>query len=397
MKKVVLIKFGELFLKGLNRPKFERTLVKNIQKRVKKIFDNFIIKISDSIIYIFSESENYGKLERELKKVFGISNFCVAFLVKKQIEDITQAAIICCSEVKQIGTAFKIKTKRSDKNFKLKSPEISKLIGKSILKKYKDLRVDLLKPQIEISIEIREEYAFVYNKITKGAGGMPTGVSSKVTVLLSGGIDSPVAGYMMARRGVSLIAIHFASPPYTSYKAQNKVERLVKKLIEYAENIKLFVVKFTAIQETIEKNCNIENTTIIGRRMMIKIAEKISNNENSKALITGESLGQVASQTMNSLICTNASTKMLVLRPLIGMDKNDIVNIAKKIETFKISIEPFEDCCTVFTPKHPAINPKLEKIIEDEKKLNETCLISEAIKNVQIIDFDKFSEKLAFV
>ncbi|MDR3179092.1 MAG: tRNA 4-thiouridine(8) synthase ThiI [Oscillospiraceae bacterium] len=385
MKKVILIKVGEIFLKGLNRPAFEKSLINNIRKKLKK--GEFELKNSESTICLFPQKDNidFDYVLEKIKKVFGISVLCQAFVAQKNIKDISDVLINFFKDDLSNSKSFKIASKRSDKNFEFTSCQISQILGSIVLENYKNLRVDLCNPELIVNIEVRKNYAFLYSKTISGSKGMPVGTSSKSTALISGGIDSPVAIWMMAKRGSSINAVHFASPPYTNKRSEDKVVRLVEKLSQYCGNIKLFIVGFTKIQEEICRKCRKELHTIINRRMMMKISENIAKTENSKSLVTGESLAQVASQTIDSIICTNAAVNTLVLRPLIGMDKDEIINIAKKIETFDISIEPFQDCCTVFTPKHPNTRPDLNKVLLDENNIDSTQLISDTLsKNIEI-------------
>ncbi|MDR0404634.1 MAG: tRNA 4-thiouridine(8) synthase ThiI [Oscillospiraceae bacterium] len=387
MKEVILIKVGELFLKGLNRYIFENALLKNIKSRTKK-FGNFELLNLESTVCLVPKSEKIDLelVMQEIKDIFGISNFCRAYIADKNIEHITKVILEDLAPALLSVSSFRVESKRSDKNFPIKSPEISKILGNRILKKFAHLHVDLNSPKLVVNVEIRRTHAFIYTKVYSGAGGLPIGTSSKVTVLISGGIDSPVAAWMMAKRGASLTAVHFSSPPYTGQGAENKVVRALEVISKYSEHIKLHMVRFTKIQEEIEKKCSKELSTIINRRMMVKIAEKISIACKSNALVTGESLGQVASQTMDSIVCTDAAASLPILRPLIGMDKTEIIEIAKKIETFNISIEPFEDCCTVFTPKHPNTHPLLGKILEEEKNISSFGLIDEAVNRTKTMD-----------
>ena len=284
----------------------------------------------------------------------------------------------------RFARTFKVEAKRSDKKFPLTSPEISAEVGGAILSAFPNLKVDVRNPEIIVTVEIREKFAFIRGNQLVGAGGLPTGTSGKATVLISGGIDSPVAAFMMAKRGLTLNAVHFASPPYTSPQSEDKVHRLLKQVAAYSGSITLFTVGFTEIQEAIRDNCPEDMFTLIMRRFMMRIASAIAEKEDSKALITGESLGQVASQTLPAIACTDAVASMPVFRPLIGNDKNEIITVSRKIETFDISIEPFEDCCTVFTPKHPKTKPTLQMLEEAEKSLDIDALVSSAVENTKV-------------
>lgn len=282
------------------------------------------------------------------------------------------------------AATFKVEAKRSDKKFPMKSPEICREAGGYILSKFNHLKVDVHNPDIIVTIEIRDKYAFIHGNSIKGAGGMPTGTSGRAAILISGGIDSPVAAYMMAKRGIELCAVHFASPPYTSELAEMKVMELLKKVAKYSGTITTYVVPFTKIQEKIRDLCPEEYFTIIMRRIMMEISEKIAANQNCSALITGESVGQVASQTIYALACTDCVVEMPVFRPCIGMDKEEIIKISRKIDTFETSIQPYEDCCTVFTPKHPKTRPHVEDVAKAQNKITDLDeLVEEAIKNAK--------------
>ncbi|ABP67344.2 thiamine biosynthesis/tRNA modification protein ThiI [Caldicellulosiruptor saccharolyticus DSM 8903] len=387
--KAILIRYGELALKGLNRPFFEEKLVRNIRRKLKdlKNVENISITKEQGRIFIENLSENdfYFAIEK-LKKVFGLVGFTICEVVEKQVEAIKSAALnIALNEIQKGKKTFKVETKRADKTFELRSPELSRLIGAHILKNLADkygLKVDVHNPDFEVNIEIRDK-AYVYSSEEKGIGGMPLGTGGKAHLLLSGGIDSPVAGFMIAKRGVEIEAVHFYSFPYTGEKAKEKVIDLCRVLAQFTDRLKLYIVPFTEIQTTIYEKCNERYLTIIMRRFMMKIAERIAKKNGGLALVTGESIGQVASQTIESIICTNAAVSMPVLRPLIGMDKEEIIRIAKNIGTYDISILPYEDCCTVFVPKHPKTKPKLEEVIKEEEKLDVSSLIENAISNTE--------------
>lgn len=382
MEKEILVKFGEIFLKGENREKFEKSLIDNINSRIKK-FGNFSIKKMGSVLAI--SGENLQDITGVLEKTFGISSFSVAWKVKKDIDSIKEAAF---NEVSGLDAkSFKVEAKRADKSFCMNSFEICKVLGSFISEKFK-LNVDVHNPDVTIRVEIRNE-AYVFSKIIKGAGGLPVGTSGLGTVLISGGIDSPVASFMMAKRGLKLNAVHFSTPPYTSQRSVEKVKRLLKKISEYSGSIKLFNVNFTDIQKEIKKSCSENLVTIISRRFMNRIAQKICFKEKSSCLITGESLGQVASQTLASINCTGHEVCIPIFRPLIGFDKSEIIEISKKIGTFEISIEEFEDCCSLFSPKRPKINPILRFVQNEELKIkNSNNLIENAINNCEICLID---------
>ncbi|WP_434564306.1 tRNA 4-thiouridine(8) synthase ThiI [Thermoanaerobacterium thermosaccharolyticum] len=362
---IILIKYGELALKGDNRAFFENKLVKNIKEALKG-YDGIKVEKTHGRIYVECDG-NVNEVIDKLKKVFGIVGMTVAKKVDLDLDAIYNAAIELMRSYS--GKSFKVETRRPNKSFPYESMEISRMVGGKILQNVEDVHVDVHNPDIVLNIEIREK-AYLYSGITDGIGGMPLGTNGRAVVLLSGGIDSPVAAWMMMKRGVEIEAVYFHSPPYTQERAKDKVIDLCKKLSEYGQDIYLHVVNFTDFQLAIYDKCPPKMTTIIMRRMMMRVAENIANKYGAKALITGESLGQVASQTIESLYCTNEVTHMPVFRPLIGMDKSEIVEISQKIGTYDISIRPYEDCCTIFVPKHPIIKPDLEEVIDGEKNID---------------------------
>ena len=385
MKEIILIKNGELALKGLNRSTFEDILIKNIRKRIKPLGE-FEYRKEQSTVSVVPMDEyiDMDEVSDRISRVFGIAAYSRALQVEKDMDVILEQAPIYLADQLKDAKTFKVEGKRSDKKFPLKSPEISAEVGGAILSKFPHLKVDVRNPDILVTIEIREKFAFIRGNQTKGAGGMPTGTAGKASILISGGIDSPVAAYMMAKRGLVLNAIHFASPPYTSPQSEEKVHNLLRKVSKYSGNICLLTVGFTEIQEEIRDKCPEELFTLVMRRFMMRIAQRIAEKEESKALITGESLGQVASQTLNALACTDAVVGMPVFRPLIGLDKDEIIKVSRKIDTFNISIEPYEDCCTVFTPKHPKTKPQISIIETAEQALDVEGLIERALSNVTI-------------
>ncbi len=385
MKEIILIKNGELALKGLNRSTFEDILIKNIRKRIKPLGDFEYRKEQSTVSVIpMDDYVDMDEVSDRISRVFGIAAFSRALQVEKDIDVILEQAPIYLAEQLRNAKTFKVEGKRSDKKFPLKSPELSAQVGGAILSKFPHLRVDVKNPEILVTIEIREKFAFIRGNQTKGAGGMPTGTAGKSAILISGGIDSPVAAYMMAKRGLVLNAIHFASPPYTSPQAEEKVHNLLRKVSRYSGNITLFTIGFTEIQEAIRDNCPEELFTLVMRRFMMRISQKIADREECKALITGESLGQVASQTLNALACTDAVVSIPVFRPVIGLDKEEIIKISRQIDTFDISIEPYEDCCTVFTPKHPKTKPQISVLEQAELNLDVDALIERALENTKI-------------
>ena len=385
MKEIILVKNGELALKGLNRSTFEDILIKNIRKRIKPLGEFEYRKEQSTVAVVPMEDYiDMDEVSDRISRVFGIAAYSRALQVEKDMDVILKNAPEYLAEQLKNAKTFKVEGKRSDKKFPLKSPEISAEVGGAILSAFPHLRVDVKNPEILVTIEIREKFAFIRGNQTKGAGGMPTGTAGKSSILISGGIDSPVAAYMMAKRGLVLNAIHFASPPYTSPQSEEKVHNLLRQVSRYSGNITLFTVGFTEIQEEIRDKCPEDLFTLIMRRFMMRIAQRIAEKEESKALITGESLGQVASQTLNALACTDAVVSMPVFRPLIGLDKDEIIKVSRKIDTFDISIEPYEDCCTVFTPKHPKTKPQISVLENAEKALDVEALINRAIENTTI-------------
>ena len=386
MKEIILIKNGEIALKGLNRSTFEDILIKNMKRRLYTL-GKFYFKKAQSTIYVTPDSEDIDLDEATdiISKIFGIAAFARAGVCEKDFDTIKKLTIDYLKEDLSDAKTFKVEAKRADKTFPLKSPQICAELGGYILENYPNLTVDVHNPDITVYVEIRDFGAYVHKQQTKGAGGMPVGTGGKASLLVSGGIDSPVAGYMMGKRGIEISAVHFVSPPYTSQRAKEKVITLLEKISEYCGSIQFYVVPFTEIQEQIRDNCPEEFFTLIMRRFMMKISQKIANEIGGKALITGESVGQVASQTLGAIACTDAVCEMPVLRPLIGMDKEEIVAISRRIDTFETSILPYEDCCTVFTPKHPRTNPRIADIEYAESKLDVENLIKQAMENIEVI------------
>ena len=384
MKEIILIKNGELALKGLNRCNFEDTLIKNIKRRLENLGETEIRK-SQSTIYIEPKSEDYDFPEAlsRVGKIFGIAGFSRACVCEKTVEDILSRSPEYLKNVMESIKTFKVEAKRADKRFPLTSPEICREVGAVLLEKYPHLSVDVHNPDRVVYVEIRDFAAYVRAEQLKGAGGLPVGTAGKASILISGGIDSPVAAWTMAKRGLRLNAIHFASPPYTSPRAELKVRTLLKKVAAYSGTINLAIVPFTEIQDEIGKNCPEDYFTLIMRRMMMRRSERLAKDSGSLALITGESLGQVASQTLPALVTTDSVVNMPVLRPLIGMDKEEIIKISRNIDTFETSILPYEDCCTVFTPKHPKTRPTLDSCAEAEKGLDVERLVEKAVAETQ--------------
>lgn len=383
MKEVVLVRYGEIALKGLNRAYFEDTLKNNIAKRLRKYKDVTIKKAQSRLEVHFTES-NQEEIIDSIKNIFGIAYISKALIVESDMEQISKAALSLYEE----GKSFKIETRRGDKNFYLKSPEISAQVGAYVLSNSSAAKVDVVNPETVIEVEVRKS-TYVYTQSYKCRAGLPTSTGGKAALLLSGGIDSPVAGYMMASRGMELVCVYFHSSPYTSAEARQKVVDLAKALNDFAPGVVLYSVPFTKIQESIIERCDITYLTILMRRYMMIIAEKIARKNNAKALITGESLGQVASQTIESIYATNEVCKMPVFRPLIGFDKINTINMAKDIGTYDISVLPYEDCCTIFTPKHPQTRPKIDLVLQQEEKLSDIIsdYIQQAAADAEIIKF----------
>ena len=389
MKEIILVKYGEMALKGLNKRTFEDVLVKNIKRRLKDLGKTNITR-AQSTIFIDPYEEKYDTDEAvdRLKKVFGIAALCRAAVCEKQFDDIKRVSLEYLEEALSYASTFKVTAKRADKSFPMKSPEICRELGGALLSRFDNLKVDVNNPEVTVTVEIRDSKAYVHGENIKGAGGLPVGTSGHAMLLLSGGIDSPVAGYMLAKRGVHISAVHYVSPPYTSERARLKVEQLCERLTDYCGSIAFFCVPFTEIQEAIKNHCPEEFFTIIMRRLMMEIAQRISEREKCLALITGESVGQVASQTMNAIACTDAVCRIPVFRPLIGMDKTEIVETARKIDTFDISIQPYEDCCTVFTPRHPKVRPLLSDVENAQNGFDFSELVDKAVNDTELKTFN---------
>ncbi|MGN1000499.1 MAG: tRNA uracil 4-sulfurtransferase ThiI [Bacilli bacterium] len=381
MDRVILIKYGELTTKKGNRKFFINTLYKNINEKLK----NYNVKIYKDIsrMYIEFNDSDLDKILKRINSIFGIHEYLVAYKIDSNVDSIRKSVLDILS--KEDFNTFKVETKRSDKNFQFSSVEFSKMIGGLILKNFENKKVDVHNPELLLNIEIREYYTYIYTNAYKGLGGYPNSTLGKAMLMLSGGIDSPVAGYLTLKRGIKLECIYFEAIPHTSIEARNKVIELSKKLSTYTDKIFLHIIPFTEIQESIYKNIDSEYCITIMRRMMYRITEKLAKRRNCLVICNGESIGQVASQTLTSMSVINNVTNMPVIRPVACLDKLEIIEIAKKIDTYETSILPFEDCCTVFVPKHPVINPKLEKCIEFEKKFDYEKMIDEAIDNVNTI------------
>lgn len=389
MKKVLLIRYGEIILKGLNRPVFEEKLINNIKKSLQGLGKTAVIR-SQARIYIEPVDEDYdfaAAIER-LKKVFGIVSVSPVLKVETDFEEIKRRSLeIVRERLEKSGGSrmtFKVESKRGDKRFPMESPEICARLGEYLLDNLPGLEVDVHSPSMTLYVEVRES-TYLYSERIPSYGGLPLGTNGKALLLLSGGIDSPVAGWMMAKRGVEIEAVHFYSYPYTSERARDKVIELARILARYCYRINLHIVPFTEIQLEINEKCPQDHMTVIMRRFMMAISERIAVKTGAQALITGESMGQVASQTIQSLAVTNAAVSMPVFRPLIGMDKNEVIETARRIETFETSILPYEDCCTVFVAKHPKTRPRLEEIKKYEAVLAFEELVAKAVENTEVL------------
>ena len=386
---ILIVRCGEVALKGMNKPYFEKALVERIKKNLAA-YDGVDVKRHEGLIFVRSPKKFPQKdLIRQISRVFGVASISPAVEAPSVLDAIGEEAVKFMKE--QIETrgikTFKVEAKRADKQFPVKSPDIARIIGAKVLIGCKVLKVDVHDPDCRLFVDLRKDRTYLYDQKISGFGGLPLGTNGKGMVLLSGGIDSPVAAWMMAKRGMVLEAVHFHSYPYTSQRAQQKVEELAGIVASYSGSFRIHVINLLPIQEQIVMNCpEEETTTILVRRFMMRIAEKIAEKYGCMMLITGENLGQVASQTAEALVVTDACVKMPVMRPLIAMDKVDIMDKAQEIGTYEKSIEPYEDCCTVFLPKHPATKPKLNKILESEAKLDCEQLIRDAIASEEIVN-----------
>ena len=388
MNDIILLKLGEIVLKGLNRRSFEQKLTANVRRRLAPI-GKFRVYCLQSIIYV--EGEDGADMDtafEALKKVFGVISLTRAAACEKDKDAIAKLAIGYLREDMLRAKSFKVETRRSDKAFPMTSIELSQYVGNALSDAYEDIEVDVHDPELVVHIEVRDLAAYVHAMPVHGAGGLPVGCSGTAVTLLSGGIDSPVSTYMIAKRGVHLIPVHFFSFPYTSQQAKDKVIELGRLLTEYCGKMTMEVVPFTHIQEEIRDKCPEEYFTLIMHRFMMRIAEQIAQRSNAKAIVTGENLGQVASQTMEAMASTQAVMTLPILQPLIGMDKEEIVERARQIGTFETSILPYEDCCTVFTPRHPRTRPKISEVERAESKLDIDALVAEALEGIERIELD---------
>ncbi len=387
---ILIVRCGEVALKGMNKPYFERMLADRIRTNLRG-FEGVDVKRHEGLIFVRADKRlSMDAIIKETTKVFGVASVSKAIEAEPELDKIGEAAVGYMTEL--INTrgvkTFKVEAKRADKNFPVKSPEIGRIIGAKILIGCKVLKVDVHDPDVLLHVDVRHDRTYIYEGKVSGFGGLPLGTNGKGMVLLSGGIDSPVAAWMMAKRGMLIEAVHFHSYPYTSPRAQQKVEELAGILASYCGRFKMHVINLLPIQEQIVMNCPEEETTILVRRFMMKIAERIAEKRDCMMLITGENLGQVASQTAEALVVTDASVTKPVMRPLIAMDKVDIMEKAKEIGTYEKSIEPYEDCCTVFLPKHPTTKPRLERILASEGKLDAEGLIEVALNSAEVVDID---------
>lgn len=391
MRKVLIIKYGEIALKGMNKPYFERVLMERIRKAIKGFPDASVWRYEGVVFASTSDEAGLEKMAEETARVFGVATVSIAQEVESDPETIFRDAAAYMMEIraKQVIRTFKVEAKRSNKQFPIISPEIARRAGAACLKTCNGdpdypLTVNVHEPDCLLFMDVRRDKTYIYHDKMAGFGGLPLGTNGKGLVLLSGGIDSPVASWMMAKRGMTIEAIHFHSYPFTSDRAKEKVLDLTKILAGYCGRIKVHCINLLEIQQAINEHCPEEQMTILSRRFMMRIAERLAKEVKADVLITGENIGQVASQTVQGLVVTDNSVEMPVMRPLIAMDKVDIMDIAQKIGTFETSIQPFEDCCTVFLPKHPSTKPKLESVIESESHLDVEGLIDSAFKTKEL-------------
>lgn len=381
MKYIVVLKYGEIVLKGLNRSHFESLLMKRVRAVLKSLPGNYELINSQSTLIIRGDGNADMKAAFErAKKVFGVVSVCIGYECEKDIEAIKSVVRLKAKELLDGAKTFKCTAKRSDKAFPYISPQICDICGGEVLETVKSIKVDVINPEEVLTIEIRDKFAFIHAGGEKGAGGMPTGSNGRGMLLISGGIDSPVAGYMMAKRGIKLDCIYFETPPYTGDAAREKVESLVKTLAGFTGSIYFSSVPITAIQQEIAEKCSERLWTILLRRFMMKIAERHALKVGCGALITGESLGQVASQTLEAINCTGSAVGIPVFRPCIGLDKEEIVTLSRKIDTFELSTLPYDDCCVLFTPRHPKLTPELSEVEDAESKLDVESLIEKALE-----------------
>lgn len=387
-KKIYIVRCGEVALKGMNKPYFERVLIERVRKALKVFEDTEVKWIDGLMIARIPASVPEDEVVDKCVRVFGVASVSPATKTSKDIDEIGRvAANIMSALVEEEGIkTFKVKGKRADKSFEIKSPDIGRIVGEYILKACNNLSVDLHNPDCTLVVDVRREGTYIFRRKVRAVGGLPLGTNGKGLVLMSGGIDSPVAAFMMAKRGMTIEAVHYHSYPYTSQRAQKKVEDIVKVLAGYMGTIRMHVINMLPIQEQIVQNCPEDETTLLVRRFMMRIAEAIASKNGDMMLITGENLGQVASQTAEALVVTDFVVNMPVMRPLIAMDKVEIMDKAAEIGTYEISIQPYEDCCTVFLPKHPVTKPKLARIEKSEETLDIQALVEAAVLSEEIIE-----------
>ena len=389
-KNIFIVRCGEVALKGMNKPYFEKTLAERIRRNLKD-YEGVEVKRHEGLIFVRSPKElDSEEIIRQVSRVFGVSSISPAVEAPSDLDAIGETAVeFMKQQIRERGIrTFKVEAKRADKTFPVKSPEIARIIGASVLIVCKVLKVDVHEPDCKLFVDLRRDRTYLYDEKIRGFGGLPLGTNGKGLVLLSGGIDSPVAAWMMAKRGMVIEALHFHSYPYTSPRAQQKVEELAGIVASYCGRMKIHVINLLPIQEQIVQNCPEEETTILVRRFMMRIGERIARRSGCMMLITGENLGQVASQTAEALVVTDACVQMPVMRPLIAMDKVDIMDKAMEIGTYEKSIEPYEDCCTVFLPKHPTTKPRLAQIEASESLLDVEGLVDAAVKSEEIVRID---------
>lgn len=386
----ILVRFGELTTKGKNRKSFITKLVQNVKAALVG-HDTLEYRKTYDRLYIVLNDEDQDTVIEKLSKVFGIYSFSLAIKVPSDLELMKKAAEHIINN--RDGHTFKIETKRSDKMFPMQSQDVNRAVAGHVFHHVdKELKVDVHNPEIRVKIEIRSDFTYIMSDDVLGAGGYPVGVGGKGLVMLSGGIDSPVASYLMLKRGVAIECIHFASPPYTSDRAKEKVLKLVEKLTDYTSSIKVHIVPFTELQLAIYDNCDESYAMTCMRRMMYRVAEGVARKNDCLVLANGESIGQVASQTLESMNVINEVTSMPIIRPVVCMDKLEIISVAKKIDTYDISIEPFEDCCTIFTPKQPATKPRLHRVVGYEQLFDFETLVNDCVENVETIVIKKAKE-----
>ena len=394
MKEIFLLKLGEIVLKGANKRQFEARLRQNVRRRMKR-YGNFDVYIMQSTVYIepMDEMADVDGAWEACRSIFGVVSLCRCRPCEKDVDAIFEAIENYLGDDLDCARSFKVESKRSDKRFPMTSIQLSQEIGGRLAEAHPGVEVDVHHPEYTVYVEVRDFAAYVHGPAQPGAGGLPTGVGGRAMVLLSGGIDSPVAAYMIAKRGVEIEAVHFFSYPYTSQLAKDKVVELARLVTKYSGKMTVNVVSFTEIQEAIRDSCPEEFFTLIMRRFMMEISRRIAKNDGCGALITGENLGQVASQTMEAMTVTGAVVDIPIFMPLVGMDKEEIITIARKIGTMETSILPYEDCCTVFTPKHPKTKPTLGQVLHAEEKLDREALITRALENIEKIKVNYYDDE----